>query len=126
MIDYLSAAEIYSINEQVVGHPPQVRDRHLLRSAVARPMTRYFGEEAYPTLLDKAAALLHSLAAHHLFYDGNKRTARQATTLFLRNNGMKVTWSEDEAYNYILEIAMHQHDVDDIATWLAAHTSPLS
>lgn len=118
-IRYLSAAEIYTINETVVGHRPFVRDRHLLISAVNRPYLQAFGQEAYPTLVDKAAALLHSLAAHHLFGDGNKRTARRAVELFLHENGYVPTWTDQEASAYILEIAMSRHDVDEVSAWLA-------
>lgn len=122
MIRYLTPAELYSINEEVVGHRPFVRDRHLLRSAAARPMNAAFGQEAYPTIFDKAAALLHSLAYHHLFADGNKRTATRATVRFLQENGLDVTWTEADAYQYILEIAQGLHDVPAIAEWLQNHT----
>ncbi len=121
-IRYLTAAEIYEIAEKTLGRKPDVRDRHLLRSAADRPAIQAFGESAYPTLLDKAAALLHSLAAHHLFFDGNKRTATAATLQFLDDNGLEPTWNADEIYQYVLEIAQNIHDVPDIAEWLAEHT----
>jgi death-on-curing protein len=122
---YLTPADIYAIAEDVLGRKPDVRDRHLLRSAAKRPMLHYFGEDAYPTLLDKAAALLHSLAAHHLFFDGNKRTAARVTTVFLRANGLEPTWDAADAYRFILEVAQNKHDVPDIARWLAANTRPI-
>lgn len=121
-IRYLTVSEIYAIAEQVLGHNPDVRDRHLLRVAAARPMLRAFGHDAYPTLLDKAAALLHALAAHHLFYDANKRTATRATVDFLRMNGLEPIWSEREIYDFVLEIAQSRHDVPAVAKWLAEHT----
>jgi death-on-curing protein len=123
-IRYLGPADIYEIAEQVLGRRPDVRDRHLLRSAAARPMLRAFGQAAYPTLMDKAAALLHSLAAHHLFYDGNKRTATQAVIRFLADNGFEPTWSDEEIYNFVLEIAQSRHDVEAVSTWLSEHTAP--
>ncbi|HEX2907007.1 MAG TPA: type II toxin-antitoxin system death-on-curing family toxin [Phototrophicaceae bacterium] len=123
-VQYLTPAEIYAIAETVLGRRPDVRDRHLLRSAAARPMLQAFGAEAYPTVLDKAAALLHSLAAHHLFFDGNKRTAAQAVVVFLERNGFEPTWNAEEAYTFILEIAQSQHDVAAVADWLTAHTRP--
>jgi death-on-curing protein len=121
---YLTPEELYVAAEQSLGRKPDVRDRHLLRSAAARPMLHAFGEEAYPTLLDKAAALMHSLAAHHLFYDGNKRTATRATILFLERNGLQPTWDADTIYQFVLEIAQDKHDVPAIADWLAMHTEP--
>ena len=96
--------------------------RDLLRAAAARPMLGAFGQAAYPTLIDKAAALLHSLAAHHLFYDGNKRTATRATLRFLNENGLEPTWDDDEIQQFVLEIAQNRHDVESVADWLAAHT----
>ena len=117
-VHYLTAADVYSINEEIVGHRPFVRDRHLLISAVNRPQTYVFGQEAYPTLIEKAAALLHSIAAHHLFGDGNKRTAQRAVTLFLQENDLQPTWTDEEAYTYILEIAKSQHDAEEVAEWL--------
>lgn len=124
-IHYLTPAEIYEIAEQVLGRKPDVRDRHLLRAAAARPMLTAFGQEAYPTLMDKAAALLHSLAAHHLFFDGNKRTATQAVIRFLRRNGVRPLWTDAQAYDFVLEIAQSQHEVETVSAWLAAHTAPL-
>ena len=125
MIRYLSAADIYVINEKIVGHRPHVRDRKLLRSAADRPSIRVFGEEQFPTIIDKAAAVLHSIAYHHLFADGNKRTAQQAVVMFLEANGFRITWQENEAIDFILEIAQGQHDVEAVSDWLADHTEDI-
>lgn len=121
---YLTPADLYDIAQRVLGRRPDVRDRHLLRSAAMRPMLRAFGQEAYPTLLDKAAALLHALAAHHLFYDGNKRTATAAVIRFLDLNGLRPTWNDQQIYDFVLEIAQSRHDVDSVAQWLSDHTEP--
>jgi death-on-curing protein len=122
-IHYLGPAELYEIAEAVLGRRPDVRDRHLLRSAAARPMLQAFGQAAYPSLMDKAAALLHSLAAHHLFYDGNKRTATQAVIRFLADNGYEPAWSDQEIYDFVLEIAQSRHDVEAVSAWLSEHTT---
>ncbi len=122
-VHYLSPTEIYEIAEGVLGRKPNVRDRHLLRAAAARPLLAAFGEAAYPTLLDKAAALLHSLAAHHLFYDGNKRTATQSVVRFLHENGLQPTWTQPEIYQFVLEVAQNRHDVAAVSHWLADHTT---
>lgn len=67
-----------------------VRDIGLLESALARPQASAFGEDAYPELHAKAAALLESLARNHALVDGNKRLAWVATRLFLALNGADV------------------------------------
>jgi death-on-curing protein len=120
----LTPTDIYEIAEQILGRKPDVRDRHLLRSAAARPFLAAFGEQAYPTLMDKAAALLHALTTHHVFYDGNKRTATQAVTRFLRGNGLEPTWTHEQMAAFVLEIAQNHHDLPTITMWLSQHTIP--
>lgn len=122
MVRYLSAADIYVINEEIVGHRPDVRDRKLLRSAAERPAIKIFGQEQFPTILDKAAALLHGIAYHHLFLDGNKRTATSAVVMFLEANGYIAAWDDEVALEFILEIAQGKHEVEDVSDWLAENT----
>ena len=90
-----------------------VRDMGLLESAVARPRATVFGQEAYPTLAGKAAALCHSIARNHALVDGNKRLALAAVMAFLGLNGYRLTLTEDEAYDLIMAVA--SGDIDDVA-----------
>jgi death-on-curing protein len=119
---YLTADEVERINGMVLGGQSALRDRALLESAVARPASSAFGEDAYPTVLDKAAALLHSLVLNHPFVDGNKRTATVAMIYFLERNGLRVTWEPAETLDFILEVAQGQRDVPAITAWLAGNT----
>lgn len=118
----LSAGDLYHINEIVTGYAAFVRDQQLLRSAVQRPYLILFGEEQFPTLLEKAAATFHSIAAHHLFADGNKRTAIRATLMFLEANGVEAVWSDAEAQSLALAVARGEADMDYIVAWLEEHT----
>jgi death-on-curing protein len=87
---YLGVEEILDIAAIAVGGPPKVRDHGLLAAAAARPETSVFGQDAYPTLAEKAAALLHSLCANHALVDGNKRLAwMAAVTLVWLNTGVE-------------------------------------
>ena len=72
-----------------------LRDSGLLEAAVARPRASAFGEEAYPTLHLKAAALLHSLARNDALIDGNKRLALSAVLSFYGVNGRRLTLTND-------------------------------
>ncbi len=90
MTRYLSVEDVLAIARIAVGGEPRVRDLGLLDSACHRASSTVFGEDAYPTLILKAAALLHSLTANHPFVDGNKRTAWLSTIVFLRDNGATV------------------------------------
>lgn len=82
-----------------------VRDLGLLGSAVARPQVSAFGEDAYPTLVEKAGALMHSLAKNHALVDGNKRLAWYATATFLAVNGYDIALTDEQAYDLVVAVA---------------------
>ena len=84
------------------------RDINLLESAVARPFHSAFGEDAYPTILDKAVALFHSLNSNHPFHDGNKRTAIIALDDFLVANGYLQDLSSVEIYELAMRTASYK------------------
>lgn len=101
----------------------RVRDAGLLESAVARPRATAFGDDAYPSIHGKAAALLHSLARNHSLVDGNKRLALAATIAFYGLNGLRLTLSNDEAYDLVMAIASGELDrVEPIAERLESST----
>ena len=101
----------------------RVRDVGLLESALARPRATAFGEDAYPTVYGKAAALLHSLARSQALVDGNKRLALAATIAFFGLNGLRLTLSNDDAYELVMAVAVGElDDVEPIAARLAAST----
>ena len=103
----------------------EVRDIGLLESAAARPRSTAFGEDAYPSMHDKAAALLHSIARNHPLVDGNERLSLAATIAFYGLNGMQLTLSNDEAYELVIAVAAGElDDVEPIAERLEASTTP--
>ena len=82
-----------------------IRDEGLLESALARPRASVFGQDAYPELHLKAAALLHSLARNHALVDGNKRLAWTACRTFLAINGQWISAPEDDRFEFIIQVA---------------------
>ena len=105
---YLTAEEIVAIGRRVVDEGINVRDFGLVASAAARPSTEAFGVEPYPTLLEKAAALLHSLTTSHPLTDGNKRLAFASTDVFLKLNGARFDpAAEDALFTTVLDVATH-------------------
>lgn len=110
---YLTLAELIRVAERVLGREVPVRDSGLLQSALARPQATAFGADAYATLEEKAAALLHSLARNHSLVDGNKRLALAGTIAFLGVNGRRLTLTNDQAYELVL--AVSAGDLDEIA-----------
>jgi death-on-curing protein len=113
---YLDVEDLLHIAERTLGHV-EARDVGLLESAAARPEASAFGEEAYPSLLGKAAALTHSIARNHALVDGNKRLALAGGIAFLGVNSLRLTMTNDEAYDLITAIATGEldevHDIDE-------------
>ena len=108
MTDFPTRDEIVSLCSRAQGITLHVGDEGLLQAAVMRPQASVFGEDAYPTVWDKAAALLHSLATNHPFVDGNKRTAWTAAWLLLGLNGYSLPahYDVDHAEQLVLDAAM--------------------
>ena len=117
--------ELLHIAGRVLGRDPPVRDIGLLEAAAARPQATVFGDDAYPGLDAKAAALLHSLARNHALLDGNKRLSLAALIAFYGVNGRRLTLTNDGAYDLVIAVATGQLDsVEEIATRLAGATEP--
>ncbi len=115
-------AELLHVAARVLGEV-QVRDHGLLESALARPQASVFGADAYPTLDEKAAALVHSLARNHALVDGKKRLALAGLIAFYGLNGRRLTLSNDHAHDLIIAIASGDLDeVPAIAERLASAT----
>jgi death-on-curing protein len=122
---YLSLPELLHIAERAIGQEAVVRDYGLLEAAAARPQATAFGADAYADLDAKVAALLHSLARNHALIDGNKRLALAATIAFYGVNGRRLTLTNDEAYDLIIDVATGALDtVDEIAGRLSTVTQP--
>jgi death-on-curing protein len=116
---YLSLDDLLAAAEAAVGRTPEVRDYGLLESALARPQTTVFGEDAYPDLHQKAAALLHSLVRNHALVDGNKRLGWVALRLFYVLNDLDLRAEHDDAFEFVMRIAAGElHDLDEMASWL--------
>ena len=122
MTDYLTLDDILALGATVLaieGEEFLIADVGLVESALARPRATVFGEDAYPDLLHKAAALMESLARNHPLVDGNKRLAWSATILFLLLNGVNVaapTVVEGEAF--VVAVAAGQLTLDQITSTL--------
>ena len=118
-IEYLTLDDLVELATLLLGEPAPIRDLGLLGSAAARPQTTAFGEDAYPDLWTKAAALLHSVLKNHALIDGNKRLGWLATGVFLEINGVTVTEvANDAVYELVMELAAGTHEVDEIADLL--------
>ena len=118
---FLDLEDLLHVAELATGGSVEVRDIGLLESAAARPRALAFGADAYATLHDKAAALLHSIVRNHALVDGNKRLGLAAVIAFYGVNGRRLTMTNDEAYDLVIAVATgNVEDVAQIAQLLAA------
>lgn len=120
-VDYLDLDDAMVIVED---QGFSVRDGGLLGSALARPQASAFGEDAYPDLMTKTAALFESLVRNHALVDGNKRIAVLLNWTFLQMNGVRLVHSEDDAYDFTIAVAAGERTLEQIRDWFAAHIVP--
>lgn len=115
--EYLDLDDLLYLAERLLGDPVPVRDVGLLGSAAARPQTTAFGEDAYPDIWTKAAALLQSLVKHHPLVDGNKRLGWLAAAVFLDLNGVDATVIDnDDVVRLVMSVAEGHHGIEEIAS----------
>lgn len=123
MTEFLTLDDALHISSRLGFH---VRDAGLLASALARPATTLFGEDAYPALALKAAALLESVVRNHPFVDGNKRSGWTLTATFLWINGFRHDMTTDEGFDLVVGVAEGRIDLKAAASTWDAHLVPRS
>lgn len=108
------------------GGSDGLRDQGALESALAQPQMSFGGQELYPTLAEKAAALSFSLIRNHAFVDGNKRIGYESMIVFLNLNGHTLGGSVDEQEAAVLQLAAGQTSRDEWTAWVRDHLEPLT
>ena len=115
-VEFLDLDDVVDLAVALLGDPAPIRDIGLLGSAVARPRTTAFGEDAYPDIWNKAAALLDSIVKNHALVDGNKRLGWLPTAVFLEINGVEISRAcNDDVYDLVIDVAAGYSTVDAIA-----------
>ena len=121
MTEFLDVDDLVMIARSAVGADVAVRDYGLLESAAARPRASVFGQDAYPDLHLKAAALMQSLARNDALVDGNKRLAWTACRTFLAVNGEWIRAPEDDRFEFVIRVATGaESELAEIAEQLRA------
>lgn len=123
-VRYITLDEVLAIHDDMVesyGGSFGIRDLGLIQSAIARPQASFAGEDLYPTILDKAAALFHSLIFNHAFADGNKRTSLTTTARFLYVDRYKLLAEEKELIDFPLRVENKHLGLEEIARWMREH-----
>lgn len=118
-VEHLDVDDLVGLAAALFGDPPPIRDVGLLAAAAARPRSSAFGEDAYPDVWTKAAALLQSIVKSHPLVDGNKRLGWLACAVFLDLNGIDPTQATDDPVVDLVEgLAARSVDVDELAARL--------
>lgn len=125
---HITLGDIVDIRDRYAAADPfrfEIVNGQGLLSALSTPFQAAFGQEAFPELFDKAAALVFLLIANHPFRDGNKRIAGEALRLFLARNGLALS-ADERALRQLTRLATTTHDARDprLLAWLARHTTP--
>ena len=115
--------ELHALVIKETGGAEGLRDLDRLESAIAAQTQNVFGEELYPSLHDKAAAMIRGIIASHPFIDGNKRTAMLAGLTFLELNQKQPKFKKSEIENFAVQVATEHLDIAEIAAWLMGHSS---
>ncbi len=97
------------------------REKGLLESAIQRPFATFGNEELYPTVADKAAAIIENIIKNHPFSDGNKRTGYILMRLFLLKANMDIQATEPEKYKFVINIAEGKINIEQITLWITKH-----
>lgn len=119
-VEYLDLDDLIDLARALLGDPPPIRDVGLLGSAAARPQATAFGQDAYPDVITKAAALLQSIVNNHALVDGNKRLGWLATAVFLELNGFNASKiSNDDVHDLVIWIASTNASLEDITIRLS-------
>lgn len=95
-----------------------IRDEGLMESAIARPYQSFGGEDLYPTVFEKAAAIAESIIINHPFIDGNKRTGYLAMLAILEEGRKDITVSNENIYQLVIDISMGVAKFELIVAWL--------
>jgi death-on-curing protein len=118
---YLSLEQVLELHRLEVrrfGGSAGLRERGRLEAALTRPQMTFAGEDLYPDVESKAAAVMHSLVMNHPFVDGNKRTGAAVAELFLNLNGVELEADDDDLVAVTLSVARGEVNAEALAIWL--------
>ncbi len=126
---FISLDEVIAIHDNMVslyGGSHGIRDLGLVESAISRPKTSFGGQDLYPDIFTKAAALFHSLMFNHAFIDGNKRTTITTVARFLSINGYNLNATDREFVDFPLRVENNHLSFEEIADWLEKHSKKVT
>jgi death-on-curing protein len=125
MISIEQVLAIHSIAIKQFGGSNGIRDTQMLESAIKRPFQTFGGEELYPSIIEKAAAIIESILMNHPFVDGNKRTGYILMKAMLMEKNITITTHQNEVYNFVIAISTGEMKFEAIVAWLKENTKAI-
>jgi death on curing protein len=127
-IRWLSTSQVIEIHDRMIlsfGGELGILHEGRIDSALERARhSVVYGEDQFPTILHKAASIMHDILVYHPFVDGQKRTGLASAFIFLGLNGYAL-WSRDppDEVHFAVRVARGEHEVGEITAWLADRVS---
>jgi death-on-curing protein len=121
MISIKEVEEFHQILIDAFGGSHGIRDLSALESALARPFQTFDDKELHVTPIHKAASLIESILINHPFIDGNKRTGYVLMRIYLISNGLDIQATQEEKYDFVINIASGLIKFESIVEWLTKH-----
>jgi len=128
-VRYLTKDEVLALHQMLLeqsGGTTGIRDQGALDSALAQPEMSFDGQDLYPSLLEKAAAVAYSLIQNHPFVDGNKRIGHASMEVMLALNGYEIEANVNEQEALILSVASSELSREAFTQWIAEHVRQLN
>ena len=122
MTRYLSAEQVLSLHQGLIGvlsGDPGIRDLRALDAAVLKPALVFGGEDLYPTLAAKAAALLHALVTSTPFVAASGGTAAVAAECFLAANGRTLVAEDQELAQLVGGVGTGEMGIEAATVWIS-------
>ena len=122
---YLSIEDVLSLHDYMVdryGGSVGVRDIGRLESVIASQSQEVFGQELYPTIYEKSAAIMRGIVQDHPFTDANKRSGTICATSLLEWNGFRISTELKELEDFAVRVAVEHLEIPEIAQWLESHS----
>lgn len=125
MISTEQVLVIHTIAIKQFGGSNGVRDAEMLDSAIKRPFQTFGGEELYPSIIEKAAAIIESILMNHPFVDGNKRTGYILMKAMLLEKKITIIASQNDTYNFVIAVSTGNLKFEAIVAWLKENTKAI-
>lgn len=120
----ISKLQILTMHKSLIketGGLDGIRDESLLDSAINAPFQKFDKKDLFPTIQQKASRLGYGIIKNHAFVDGNKRIGTHTMLVFLALNGIELSYTQEELYTIVLDIADGKLELDDLTKWIIKH-----